>query len=629
MSCVAQDQIDIEDIGKGFIPRYKREKSNRFAILEKDKKKVIAFSRELCSIETADKKVINKTFRILMRKYRVSPSKYQIRMTCKNSGIDIPDNLQEYLIKNKARSMSGIVSIGVSMPPLNSCSYNCSFCPTPLDSNNKLYVPKSYDEKEGAIARGLRNNWVGHYQVYERGNALIDLGHIMDKLEMIVRGGTFHCYPERVQIKFITELYYGANTFYDQYENKEYRDMLSLDEEVEFNKTSKCRIIGLTLETRPDFAIRDFSNLHLYPDEKNSFIRKRLYRIIKNLRRFGCTRIEFGIQHTDNDILANVNRDGTIEDAIYSIKLMKDCCFKIVGHWMPDLPGSSYDDDLAMMNYVIYSQHLQLDDWKIYPTATTNNTEIFKWYKDGSYKPYSETNLDQLINLCIIVKRKVPKWIRIDRLTRDIPSTMIEVGYQGKTNLRQIIQAKMKEQNYECNCLRCKEVKGRVENIQHAKLCVNQYKASDGDECFISMESCSCKLCWCYYLFLIYQLFMLIFGIRVFWKGCKNYNILYGFCRLRLSKCAGGGIFRELQGSSLIRELKVYGQVVPHFKTTEKKICKTQHNGFGKKLMRTAETISRYNRYKMISVINGVGTEEYYVNKLGYQRNNNFVSKIL
>ena len=122
---------------------------------------------------------------------------------------------------------------------------------------------------------------------------------------------------------------------------------------------------------------------------------------------------------------------------------------------------------------------------------------------------------------------------------------------------------------------------------------------------------------------------MLILGIRVFWKGCKNYNILYGFCRLRLSKCAGGGIFQELQGSSLVRELKVYGQVVPHFKTTEKKIRKTQHNGFGKKLMRTAETISRYNRYKTISVINGVGTEEYYVNKLGYQRNGNFVSKRL
>ena len=147
---------------------------------KKDKKKVIAFTKELCSLETADKKVIHKTLRNLMRKYRVSPSKYQIRMTCKNSGIDIPDNLQEYLIKNKARSMSGIVSIGVSMPPLNSCSYNCSFCPTPLDSNNKLYVPKSYDEKEGAIARGLRNNWVGHYQVYERGNALLDLNYLED-----------------------------------------------------------------------------------------------------------------------------------------------------------------------------------------------------------------------------------------------------------------------------------------------------------------------------------------------------------------------------------------------------------------------------------------------------------------
>ena len=629
MSCSTQTNYDIEDIGKQLIPRYKRAKRDRFSIKDKNKNKYLDFTKELCSIEIYDKKLIDKKFRILMKKYRVSPSKYQIRMIFKEYNIEIPDNLSDYLIKHKARSMSGIVSIGVSMPPLNSCSYNCSFCPTPLDENNKLYVPKSYDEKEGAIARGLRNNWVGHYQVYERGNALMDLGHTMDKLEMIVRGGTFHCYPQKVQIDFITQLYYGANTFYEQYENKEYRDMLTLDEEVELNKTSKCRIIGLTLETRPDFAIKQFSHLHLYPEDNNSFIKVRLYSIIQNLRRFGCTRIEFGIQHTDNDILANVNRDSCIEDAIYSIKLMKDCCFKIVGHWMPDLPGSSYHDDLAMMNYVIYSEYLQLDDWKIYPTATTNNTEIFNWYKDGSYKPYSEENLDQLIDLCIIVKRRVPKWIRIDRLTRDIPSTMIEAGYQGKTNLRQMIQKKMKQQNYECNCLRCKEVKGRVENIQHAKLCVNEYKASDGKEYFISMESCSCKLCWRYYLFLIYQFFMTILCIKVFWKGCKKYNILYGFCRLRLTDNPGGGIFRELEGSSLVRELKVYGQVVPHFNTTEKKVHNTQHKGFGKKLMRTAEIITKYNKYNKISVINGVGTEQYYVDKLGYKRNKKFVSKIL
>ena len=130
-------------------------------------------------------------------------------------------------------------------------------------------------------------------------------------------------------------------------------------------------------------------------------------------------------------------------------------------------------------------------------------------------------------------------------------------------------------------------------------------------------------------MFLIVQLMAFLIGIKLFWSGCKNYNILYGFCRLRLSKEAGAGIFPELKNSALVRELKVYGRVIPHFKTTEKKICAVQHRGFGKKLMREAESIARYNKYPLISVINGVGTEEYYVKKLGYKSNRFFVSKVL
>lgn len=612
MSCVSlRRKVDIEDIGY-HLPTVQQ--------------KNIQFAKELCMLEITDQVSYNKCFKKMMRKYKITPSKFQLRKICRENGIEIPSHLREHLIKRKMQSMSGIVSIGVSTPPLHSCTYQCSFCPTPLNENNELRVPKSYDETESAIARGLRNQWKGHLQVYERGNNLMKMGHMMDKLEIIVRGGTFHCYSEKIQIQFITEIYYGANTFYEQYNGKKRRTMATLDEEVQMNKTTKCRIIGLTVETRPDFAIVNFSNLHLYPDEKHSFIRKRLYHIIRNLRRFGCTRIEFGIQHTDNNILSNVNRNSIIEDAIYSIRLMKNSCFKIVGHWMPDLPGSSYEKDKDMMDYVIHSEDLQLDDWKIYPTATAKNTEIFQWYKDGDYEPYSEKRLDLLINLCIYIKTNIPKWIRIDRLIRDIPSTKIAAGYQGKTNLRQIIQKKMKNEGLSCNCLRCKEVKNRTKNINNAKLCVNKYKSSQGEEYFISFESCKCKICWRYYLFMIVKWMLFLIGIHIYWRGCKYYHILYGFCRLRITKNQAIHIFPELQHSTLVRELKVYGKVIPHFiKKDIKK--KTQHNGFGKRLMKMAETISKRNHYRRISVINGIGTEEYYVNKLGYKTNGYFVSK--
>ena len=305
MSCISQNKqpTDIEDLGR-LIHNQRKIANKRFQVKDADKPRFSQFATELCSNESlTTKKQIGKYWHTLMRKYHITPSKTKIRLICKEFDIGMPPLISDYLIKKKGRSMSGIVSIGVSTKPLNSCSYKCSYCPTPLDSNNKLYVPKSYDETEGAIARGLRNHWKGHFQIYERGNTLTNIGHIMDKLEIIVRGGTFHCYSEKYQIHFITELYYGANTFYAQAESEEYlimRKMLSLEEEIEINKGSKCRVIGLTLETRPDFAIKNFSRIHLNPEDNNRFIERRLVRIIRNLRRLAVheSNLEFSTQTT-------------------------------------------------------------------------------------------------------------------------------------------------------------------------------------------------------------------------------------------------------------------------------------------------------------------------------------------
>lgn len=539
-----------------------------------------------------------KTFDNMKRILKINPSKNDLRNSYEKyyNNIKLSNELSLFLIKKQTRSKSGVlVSTIVLEPSVFSCSKNCAYCPTETDLDNNLTQPKSYLSSEPAMLRASRNNFELKGQLYDRINSYINTGNIKDnkpiKLEIILSGGTWECYPYDYRNNVFLELYYYANIF-----SNDMREELSLEEEIKINETARCRIIGITIETRPDYITK---------------------KSIRDYRRWGVTRVQLGVQHYDDNILRKINRECYTKDTIRAIKMLKDCAFKVVCHLMPDLPGSSPELDKWMFNEALYNPDLQFDDIKIYPTAICKSSsenlivksDINDWYNQGLYKPYSEENINLLYDLLIYYKTNIQPWIRIQRLVRDIPMQSIEAGYNKISNLRQILQDKMKKDNLECKCIRCMEIGNNIpENV---RLTVRKYSASEGIEYFISIESNK------YNIFdnILYKLFN-IFNKKIYWKGNNNtYNGLIGFCRLRLNNNSNENIFDELKNSALIRELHIYSSSTGIGNNDNNS---QQHKGYGMLLVKTAEEIALQNNFNKIIVIAGVGVREYYKNKCGY-----------
>ena len=470
-----------------------------------------------------------------------------------------------------------------------SCKYSCHFCP------QEDGMPRSYLKREPAVARATQHRFDPIEQFRDRGFTYLVNGHQVDKIELLVLGGTWSSYPKDYQEDFIRDLYYAANTFFDENYKTNPRPKKSLFEEIKLNEDSVCRIIGLTLETRPD---------QINPTELTRF------------RMFGVTRVQIGVQHFDDDILRYVNRGCYLRDTIYAIKLLKDNCFKVDIHLMPDLPSSNQEKDRIMFEQVLNEESLQVDQIKIYPCAVVPWTQIEKWYNNYKrkydtvtnpdnllpkenriYKPYAEDTLDHiriqlgkkrdmpsspLIELLMIFKSHVHPYVRLNRIVRDIPGSYISGGTK-KEDLRQVLQQEMKRRGLKCKCIRCREVKDKQTDPKKTILVVREYKASCGIEYFISFES-------------------------------SDYETIYGFLRLRISPDSAS-VFPELKNCALMRELHVYGEVVPVYQKDND--SKVQHMGFGKRLIQKAEEITMKKGLNRIAVIAGVGVRSYY-RKQGY-----------
>lgn len=523
----------------------------------------------------------NKFRYYIQNKYKIIVSKSDLIKIYNYLNInDIP--LKNFITKKKNKSNSGVLVITVltSANPeyiddnnnliINnfSCKHDCFYCPNEPahEGNNFVEQPRSYLYSEPAVLRANQNKFNPILQINARLNDLSNMGHFLDKLEIIILGGTWSEYHKNYQKDFITKIHYAVNTFYDI--NK--RPILTLEEELFINENhSKIHIIGLTLETRPDTI-----NL----DE------------IKNFRLYNCTRIQLGVQHTNNKILKKINRGHDIECVYEAIKLLKNNCFKVDIHIMPNLPDSSPDIDREMLNDILYDDKIQVDQIKIYPCAIVPWTKIKKWYDDGLYKPYNDYELYELIK---DFKKNIQKFKRINRIIRDIPSHYISGGYEKETvNLRQLLQNDMDKNNWCCNCIRCREIKDNKININDIKLNIIQYDSSDGIEYFISYET-------------------------------KNY--LIGFLRLRINYDYNN-VLPILKNCSLIRELHVYGNL--NIVDGNLNNSNTQHRGFGKKLIQEAEKISlNHNLYK-VAIISGVGVRNYY-KKFGYKLNDTYMIKEL
>ena len=442
------DQYD--EITKQFYNNYVKDKELSFDKLLKNSLKQSSFKMNVNKI------ILRKSFLNLVEK----------------KILKMDNDFLKLLIKKPQRSLSGVQPVSILTSPYPSwvddddvthiqefsCKHNCYFCPDERDKNDKMVMPRSYLSREPACSRGLRNNFDPIEQIYDRLFSLENQGHPLDKLELIVLGGTVLEYPREYLEYFVRQCFFICN----MYPLKSGRDMLSLEEEQKLNETSKIKIIGLTLETRPD-GINHES--------------------IYFLRRLGVTRMQIGIQHTHNHLLKKINRGHTVEDSINAIRLLKDSGLKIIAHLMPDLPFATMKDDIQMMTRILINDELLCDEYKIYPCVATDHTVIQKWANQKKYIPNADRDPKYLETVIGYFMNNVQPWVRVPRIIRDIPNDYISHGNRNG-HLREIID----NQTPESNEIRKREIRN-VKLTEEPILLIDKFSSSGKTEYFIRYQT--------------------------------------------------------------------------------------------------------------------------------------------
>lgn len=484
--------------------------------------------------------------------------------------------LQKLLRRRSVRTMSGIAPVAVLTKPF-ACPGKCVYCPTEKD------VPQSYLSNEPAVMRAIHCGYDPYKQVQYRLRALVANGHEPTKIELIVIGGTWSVLPIEYKYWYVLNCFAAANNFkfqtpasrgqanskFQKYNSKIKLQKLKelLLKEQKRNESAKYRIIGLTLETRPD-----------YIDEKE----------LLEMREFGCTRVELGVQAIDDKILKLNQRGHDLAAVGEATALLRRFGFKITYHLMPGLPGSSPAKDLKMFKQLFSDKRFQPDQIKFYPTVVTQGSLLYEWWRQGKYKPYSSKALEKLIVDC---KASIPSYVRIIRLIRDIPGESIMAG-NIVTNLRQVMQ----QRGVVCRCIRCREA--REQASEEMALCSQSYEVTGGQEIFSEFA------------------------------GLKN-DILYGFCRLFLPNGKSQGP-APLTDAAIVRELHVYGELasVGALPASSDQVRKIQHRGLGRQLLAQAEKTARDSGYEKLTVIAGIGVRGYY-RKLGFRLQEGYMTKKL
>jgi len=471
-------------------------------------------------------------------------------------------DVEKLLRKIKTKSNSGVAVVSLLTKPFP-CPGRCTYCPT--ESN----MPKSYLSKEPAAARALLNDFDPYRQINMRLKALEFNGHPTDKVEMIVIGGTWSFYHSVYQEEFMAECFRACNNYGRSKEEQIAKGEKTLDELQAINETAKNRIVGLSIETRPDYI-----NL----------------REIEKLRRLGVTKVEIGVQHLDNDILELTKRDMTTEESAVATEILRDNGFKVVYHMMPNLPGSNTQKDIDMFGELFAGKKYQPDMLKIYPCMVLEGSELYEEWRGGKFKAYTDK---ELLDVLIGAKKQVPPYVRILRVIRDIPATYIKEGSKI-SNLRQHLDLDMEKNGWQCKCIRCREVRDSDLDLKDFELKKIEYDTENGKEVFLSFEHIST-------------------------------GKLASFLRLRLpSKKAENNQLSVLRGATLVRELHTYGRMA----VLSQKGEQSQHLGFGKRLLLEAEKISKGGGYGKVAVISGVGVRGYYRQR-GYELKDTYMVKSL
>lgn len=485
----------------------------------------------------------------------------------------IPEHYKKYLlpklITKPIRTSSGIAVVAVMCKPhrcphISFTGNICVYCPGGPDSDFE-YSTQSYTGYEPTSMRAIR----ARYDPFEQSRGRIDqlkaLGHSVDKVEYIIMGGTFMSLSESYRNEFIAQLHNALSGYSSP----------SVDEAVTAGEQSTIKCVGITIETRPDFCL----DTHL-----------------SSMLRYGCTRLEIGVQSLYEDVARDTNRGHTVKAVCNTFALAKDAGFKVVSHMMPDLPNVGIERDLDQFREYFANPAFRTDGLKIYPTLVIRGTGLYELWRTGRYKNYTP---NALIDLVARILALVPPWTRIYRVQRDIPMPLVTSGVENG-NLRELALARMKDFGTTCRDVRTREV--GINEVKH-KIRPNQielirrdYVANEGWETFLAYED-------------------------------PKQDILIALLRLR--KCSATHTFRpELTQcqSSLVRELHVYGTAVPVHGRDPRKF---QHKGYGTLLMEEAERIARdEHRSQKLAVISGVGVRGYY-QKLGYELEGPYMVKML
>lgn len=469
----------------------------------------------------------------------------------------------EKIRRKPMRTLSGVTTVTVLTKPYP-CPGKCIFCPT------DVRMPKSYLPDEPGAMRGLEHKFDPYDQVISRLEALDAIGHPIDKIELLILGGTWSSYKRDYQEWFVKRCFEGMNGTNVAISEG---DDQKLSEAHTLNETTAHRNVGLVIETRPD---------EINLDE------------IRWLRYLGVTKVQIGAQSFDDHILDINKRGHDVETTRQAVSLLRAAGFKIVLHWMPNLLGATPDSD--RVDFTRLWDGFCPDELKIYPNQLLANAELYEYWQRGEFHPYTT---QELIDLITDIKPDIPRYCRVNRVIRDIPSTNVVEGNK-RTSLRQDIQREMQARGTVCVCVRCREVRGEPISPDTLSLVDLTYTAGAAEEHFISYVTPDDKLA--------------------------------GFIRLSLPSAESPDTqFDDLnnpkgtRGAALIREVHVYGQALA---VGAEKDGAAQHSGLGTQLLKEAEKTAKEHGFPKIAVISSVGTRKYYLDR-GYERGEYYLVKVL
>ncbi len=492
-----------------------------------------------------------------------------------STGVIAPDEgLLRRIQMRPVRTLSGVTPVTVLTKPFP-CPGQCIFCPT------DARMPKSYLRDEPGAMRAEQHGFDPYEQTAGRIAAFESNGHPADKIELLVLGGTWSSYPREYQEYFVRRCLDAMNDATglsgSSVRGKTLTPSTNLPEAQRRNESARCRNVGLVLETRPD---------HVTLEE------------IRHLRHLGATKIQMGAQSLDDRILRLNQRGHTVEQTRGAMARLRTAGFKLVLHWMPNLHGAAAHSDLEDFQKLFEDPGLRPDEIKIYPTTLLKNAALYQNWLKGNYEPYDD---DTLIELIIACKELVPRYCRINRIYRDIPSTNVVAGCKI-TNLRQRIAEIMKQSHRSCHCLRCREVRSHVVDTGSLSLNEQKYHCRESEEVFLSFDDPQDR--------------------------CA------GYLRLSLPETPGFSQgqnlgLNELEGCALVREVHVYGPALQIGRDAEDSPAATrQHRGLGRRLLVRAEELAQEGGYPRMAVIASVGTRAYY-RRRGYALQGTYMIKNL